>query len=135
MPTVPEAERHRERHSCVVRSHVHQSVDSQLELPFSVDRLIAFCILIGRLSFNSVATCDCWCVLAFAVTCLIQSCSTFVVLGYWWDCSTMRAVSGAVILFDASWCATSLADGLGIPRPPNCTGNAMSSQVLSLKAF
>jgi len=36
----------------------------------------------------------------------------------------MRAVSGAVIFFDASWCAVVSADGLLIPRPPRCTGNA-----------
>ena len=35
-----------QRHSCVVWSDVLQSVDSQLELPFLVHRLIAFCILI-----------------------------------------------------------------------------------------
>jgi len=30
-------------------------MDSQLELPFSVDKLIAICMLLGSLSFNSAA--------------------------------------------------------------------------------
>ena len=47
----------------------------------------------------------------------------------------MRSVSGAVIFFDASWCAYVLADGLVIPSPPNRTGNAKSSRVTLLKAF
>ena len=81
-----------------------------------------------------IATYDWWCFLAFAVTFdseLFSLCS----VGYWWDCSMMRVVNGAVIFCDASWCATALADGLGILRPPSCTGNAMSSWVLSLKVF
>ena len=100
------------------------SVDSQLELPFWDDRFIALCILVISLSFKSAATCDCWCFLSFADSCLIRSCSAFMVLVYWWDCSTMRALSEAVIFFDASWCAVVSADGLVIPRPPRHSGNA-----------
>lgn len=47
----------------------------------------------------------------------------------------MRAVSGAVIFFDASWCAVVSADGLLILRPPRRTDNAKNSRVTSLKAF
>ena len=57
-----------------------------------------------------------------------------MVLEYWWDWSTMRTVSGAMIFIDGSWCVGASDTGFVIPRPPSRTGKAISSRVTSLKA-
>ena len=118
---------------CQAICYTTGSADSQLELPFSVDKLIALCILVGSLSCTFTAACDSRCLLAFAAACLIVSCLALVVLVYWKDCSMMRAASGAVIFFDTSCCDVASVDGF--VRPPGRTDNAISSWVTSLKAF
>ena len=61
--------------------------------------------------------------------------TALVVLEYSWDCFIMRAVSGAAIIMEDSYCEDASVDGLVIPRPPSHTGKAISSLVTSLKEY
>ena len=110
-------------------------VASQLDASFSVDASIALFMLLGSLSFNSVAVVASRCLRSFTACSFALSCSAFASCGYVWDCCRIRETRGAVICSD-DWCWIWLLwDGLMMPSPPCRTGKAISSLVSSFSAF